>query len=490
MQVLVRVFFALAVVVLFPTTMLADDYTVLFRPFDATSYGWQDLRFLQAALAFQGYYQGLLDGSWGPISARALEAFSLRAMKDSYPTRADSALAIADVVAQLDNEGWQIKYLPEYDVSLALPEKALSNGAASDNFLNLEHTHSSLRYSFSVDSFESVVRLHTYTLSLAADASKTYEVRNSRLMIASSTSQFGRMLYTRSDIHGNIWSTVMISASQSDANLLGFVSSSITAGKASEIGFDHNGPLYQDVILLLKMLKDPSISGGPPSSSGQGPTPPAVAAQPARPGSSATGDSGSGVYVASGGFVLTNSHVVKDCQTITVDGANANLINTSTAFDLALLQVPASGDHAFAQFATEPAMLNSDVTVVGYPLTGILGGLNVTRGSVSSLKGPGGDPLEMQISAPVQQGNSGGPVVDAKGRVVGIVVAKLNAQAIAQNTGDIPQNVNFAIRGEIAKLYLSSNGLQPVLSNSSLEVPPEELAAQAAKYTGFIICLH
>ncbi|WP_272009566.1 trypsin-like peptidase domain-containing protein [Roseovarius sp. ZX-A-9] len=74
---------------------------------------------------------------------------------------------------------------------------------------------------------------------------------------------------------------------------------------------------------------------------------------------------------------------------------------------------------------TAPAQLNSDVLVAGYPLSSVLDGLNVTRGVVSSLKGIRGDAFNMQISAAVQAGNSGGPLIDSAGLVVGVVVAKL-----------------------------------------------------------------
>ena len=65
----------------------------------------------------------------------------------------------------------------------------------------------------------------------------------------------------------------------------------------------------------------------------------------------------------------------------------------------------------------------------------------------------------MQISAAVQPGNSGGPAVDEAGRLIGVVVAKLNALAIAMITGDIPQNVNFAIKVATLASFLEANGI-------------------------------
>jgi S1-C subfamily serine protease len=126
------------------------------------------------------------------------------------------------------------------------------------------------------------------------------------------------------------------------------------------------------------------------------------------------------------------------------------------------------------------------LTVAGFPLPDLLGGLNITRGAVASLKGIGGDGISMQISAPVQPGNSGGPVLNAAGQVVGVVVAKLDAARVAELHDDVPQNVNFAIRGEIARLFLSQNGVEPAISPPGGALPPEELGVLAQGYTRLV----
>ena len=95
----------------------------------------------------------------------------------------------------------------------------------------------------------------------------------------------------------------------------------------------------------------------------------------------------------------------------------------------------------------------------------------------------------MQITAPVQSGNSGGPVIAADGEVVGVVVSKLDAVAVAEDLGDTPQNVNFAIRGEIAKLFLAQNGVNPQLGTRDTPLPPVELAQAATLFTVYIECI-
>lgn len=217
------------------------------------------------------------------------------------------------------------------------------------------------------------------------------------------------------------------------------------------------------------------------------PASPNISESPPEP-SRVTG-SGTGFFVSESGHILTNEHVVENCSQLRIGNKNADLIATDKTFDLALLQVSGEAPEAIATFSPAPARLNSDVTVVGFPLSSILNGVNVTRGAVSSQYGFQGDATRMQITAPVQSGNSGGPVIAADGEVVGVVVSKLDAVAVAEDLGDTPQNVNFAIRGEIAKLFLAQNGVNPQLGTRDTPLPPVELAQAATLFTVYIECI-
>ncbi|MCY4541691.1 MAG: trypsin-like peptidase domain-containing protein [Rhodobacteraceae bacterium] len=199
---------------------------------------------------------------------------------------------------------------------------------------------------------------------------------------------------------------------------------------------------------------------------------------------------GSAFVVSDKGHLLTNAHVVEGCDSIAVNGLRANVLKASGQIDLALIQARHLSGNQAAVFAQQPASLNLDIAVVGFPLGGILGGLNITRGTVSATKGLKGSESTMQISAPVQPGNSGGPVLDASGSVVGVVVAKLNAVKFAEETGDIPQNVNFAIRGRVAKQFLSQNGVKPLMARRASALDPIELGKRAQSITYLVECLH
>jgi S1-C subfamily serine protease len=176
--------------------------------------------------------------------------------------------------------------------------------------------------------------------------------------------------------------------------------------------------------------------------------------------------SGSGFVVArEGGFVLTNKHVVRACGQVKVrvDGGkprNATVQALDADDDLALLRVSLPAGPS-AAFRDDPAVRpGDDVVAVGFPLAGLLADqVNVSTGTVNALAGLYNDLHLLQMSAPVQPGSSGGALFDASGHVVGVVVTKLNARVVAEETGDIPQNVNFAVKASVAREFLRQQGV-------------------------------
>lgn len=199
---------------------------------------------------------------------------------------------------------------------------------------------------------------------------------------------------------------------------------------------------------------------------------------------------GSGFFVTQG-FVVTNFHVVRGCNGYAVrrdrDTFEARLGATSERSDLALLVVPAAG--VVPPSLRSSASLGEDVMVAGHPLSGLLGeDLVVASGQVNSLAGLGNDPTRMQISAPVQPGNSGGPVVDRFGSVVGVVVSKLDVLKVAPVIGDVSQNVNFAIKAEMLRLFLDTNRVGYVGAVQGRRLEGSELAERARGFTVQVLC--
>lgn len=193
----------------------------------------------------------------------------------------------------------------------------------------------------------------------------------------------------------------------------------------------------------------------PPTQAAQ-PRPPAQSAQP---NPQARVASGTGFVVARD-RVLTNHHVIDGCNRILVRTADGRTLaatppaRVDAQRDLALLTVPGDPGPVLS-FRGNPVRRGEGVVTYGFPLAGLLSsGPTLTTGDISALAGLGDDARQIQISAPVQPGNSGGPLLDMSGLVVGVVVSKLNAQRVAQRTGDIPQNVNFAVKGAEAIAFL------------------------------------
>ena len=143
--------------------------------------------------------------------------------------------------------------------------------------------------------------------------------------------------------------------------------------------------------------------------------------------------------------------------------AAVRVLATDPRRDLALLSVAPGFGTPLTFREAPPVRRGESVVTYGFPLTGLAtSGPTLTTGDLSALAGLRDNPTNFQITAPVNPGNSGGPLLDSQGNVIGVVVSKLNALRTAEMTGgDIPQNVNFAVKGSEALAFLRANGTQP-----------------------------
>jgi len=204
--------------------------------------------------------------------------------------------------------------------------------------------------------------------------------------------------------------------------------------------------------------------------------------------------SGTGFFVNDGGMALTNAHVIRDCSAIRAvlrDGksVSATVMGVDRENDLALLRTE-TRSKAFGQFRiSSPVRQGEQIVIYGFPLAGALASTgNLATGIVSALAGLGDDTSKLQISAPIQPGNSGGPVLDQSGHVIGVVVSKLNAIKAASITGDIPQNVNFAIKTGVVTAFLEANGADFTAATARKTLTTEDLGDQAKTFTFMIEC--
>ncbi|WMI70258.1 S1C family serine protease [Mangrovimonas sp. YM274] len=182
--------------------------------------------------------------------------------------------------------------------------------------------------------------------------------------------------------------------------------------------------------------------------------------------------SGTGFFIDKKGYLVTNYHVVNEGNVFEVDltikgktkSYEAEIISTDRQNDLAILKITSSDfeplDNLNYNFNTNIQDVGSSVFALGYPLTQIMGNeIKFTDGKISSKSGFQGDITTYQISVPIQPGNSGGPLFDEKGNLVGITSSGINKQ--------LADNANYAIKTSYLKLLVDSTDNKIDLPNNS-----------------------
>lgn len=205
----------------------------------------------------------------------------------------------------------------------------------------------------------------------------------------------------------------------------------------------------------------------------------------------ARSSSGSGIFVSADGHVLTSEHVVRGCSTVRVtDRAGrlrqAEILASDPKNDLALLRTSFTPSDVAALGAS--VRQGEWVAAFGFPLAPLLSTTGTfSEGAVAATVGIGDNSGQLQITVPVQPGNSGGPLFDKFGNVVGIVNAQLDSERMAA-LGVVPQNVNFAIKASVARIFLESRQVEMVEGGRGEVLAPEDVADRAREVSVFIRC--
>ena len=203
--------------------------------------------------------------------------------------------------------------------------------------------------------------------------------------------------------------------------------------------------------------------------------------------------SGSGFFVNKNGYLVSNYHVVEMCQYVLAvrdgDLLNVKVVASDITNDLIVGKVEELSNNNFLALSSDGAFLGDNVIAAGFPLAGTLSdNLKVTRGIVSSMSGLNNNYSEYQIDAAVQSGNSGGPLIDASGNVVGVVVAQLNKYKLLQEREIIPENVNFAVKSQNVGVFLSANNIDFVSKDSNKVIQNRVVAKSAEDSTVMLLC--
>ncbi len=185
---------------------------------------------------------------------------------------------------------------------------------------------------------------------------------------------------------------------------------------------------------------------------------PAASKPPAKAPAGAT--VGSGFLLSTAGLIATNHHVIRDAMEVSVTFPTlgkrfaADIVMKDERNDLAILRLREAGNTLsklgplpYHLARPQEVALGQDIVTMGFPLGSELGESHkITTGVISALNGVRGEPGRLQISNSIQPGNSGGPVFNRKGQVVGVVVGALDDEYYLQKKGFVPQNVNFAVK--------------------------------------------
>lgn len=172
---------------------------------------------------------------------------------------------------------------------------------------------------------------------------------------------------------------------------------------------------------------------------------------------------GTGFLINSSGYIVTNDHVIYGCNQVEVarvDPTRAEFIARDKVNDLAVIKVVGE-NFSYLNLSKSDPYLNQAIIAAGYPFGDALSSsIKITGGRVSSLSGIGDNTANIQIDAALQPGNSGGPILDKFGNVIGVSVAKLDTEVSLEQFGVLPENVNFGIKLSALKSFLDANEVE------------------------------
>jgi S1-C subfamily serine protease len=195
---------------------------------------------------------------------------------------------------------------------------------------------------------------------------------------------------------------------------------------------------------------------------------------------------GSGFYINKN-HIVTNHHVIEKCEYQTdSEDRDLDIKVSDIVNDITLLRGPESNN--FMSISESAPELGEKIYVSGFPLNSTLNSFMITSGNVSSLTGFGKNFSNFSHTAPSQPGNSGGPIINEYGSVVGILVAGINEEFIKEISGTLPQNINFGVKNTVLKSLLTDNSTAYTSRDAFFSKSQKNIADIAKKSAVLIKC--
>lgn len=426
---------------------------------------------LQSQLMLLGHYHALADRTFGSFTYRAIQEFqtSLGATPTGVLTQRQQNF-LSEAASRIYNDlGFDLVEDTSGRMAMLLPQKLLSSvsetrrGTAyssADGSIRLE----TIRKPFTEESYES---LYHSLASSSPTRNISYQVLNSDKFVVSGTRD-GKLFYIL--INNTPGESTGFSVEwERSRNEIGAMVATFTASYSYPLAFDQPEGSSVASTYLPQVTPEPTPKTAP---------------------SAPQSSSGTGFFVAEQGVLVTNQHVIDGCSAIDVVGYGpARVITSDKEVDLAVLQLRSTKPHPVAEIRAEPAQLGESVVALGFPLADILNSsLNMGTGIVSAETGFLGDQSRFTTNVGIQPGNSGGPILDESGRVLGVAVSKINDEALLAVLGTTAPNVGFAIKGDVVADYLSLFRLPEPSDAPEKPLSARELAEKGRDFTVQVLC--
>ncbi len=254
--------------------------------------------------------------------------------------------------------------------------------------------------------------------------------------------------------------------------------------------------MFRRLVIVFIFLAAPSMAQMPPLPIVQPAT--TLSLQQPPTAHSYAISSGTGFFVSKNGDIITNAHVVEGCDTVDIRGAiapnEAKVIAIDKAIDLALLRTSAIPPRT-ASFRGYGSKIkkNDGLLLIGYPEErAVSGEYKIVSSSVMDVVGPLGNPQWLQFHDAARQGNSGGPLLDNSGNVVGVITGKstLTRRNPATGQDEIVQHSDIAINLDFLRRFLDQNQVYYWMMFSDLQQAPSYIESSAKDYIVNIHCRH